>query len=127
MRVVQLNRDLVGQQIPIRVVGAKTADDVVHRAGAQEIFLQEAQFLADRSGVVRVKHPGDRFGRQRLGDRADEIAVAELVEVEGIRRARGPEPQRVDGLAAIADHRPVKWNSQQRRRFARPPEPEIRR
>ena len=45
----------------------------------------------------------------------DELAAAELLEVEDIGRGRGPEPQRVDGLAAVADDRAVERNAEQAR------------
>src|ERR1700676_191232 len=37
-----------------------------------------------REEVVRIEHARDGFGRERFGDGADEIAVAELMEGEGI-------------------------------------------
>jgi hypothetical protein len=118
MGVVQLDGGLLGQQIPIGVVGAETADDVVDGAGAQKILLQETQLPADRSRIVGVQHSADRLRRQRRGDRAHKIAVAELMKVERAGRAGGPQPQGVDGLAAIANDRTVKGDSQKSGRLA---------
>ena len=115
MRVVELQRDFVGQRRPVVAGGAKTADRVGERAGHQEVLLQEAQPLSFRGGVVGVEHACQRFGRERLGQRADEVAAAELLEVEVVRRGGGPESQRVDGLAAVADDRAVVRNPDQRR------------
>ena len=64
-------------------------------------------------GVVGIQHPRQGFGRQRPGQRADEIAAAEFLKVEIVGRRGGPQPQRVDGLAAVADHRPVKRDADQ--------------
>ena len=47
--------------------------------------------------------------------RADEITAAEFLEVEIIGCSRRPQPQRVDGFAAIADHRPVEGHADQGR------------
>ena len=52
---------------------------------------------------------------RRLGQCADEIAAAELLEVEIIGRGGGPEAQRVDGLAAVADDGPVERDADQGR------------
>ena len=71
--------------------------------------------LPHTGGVVGIQHAGEGFGRQRLGHGADEIAVAEFLEVEIVWSGGGPQPQRVDGLAAIADHRPIKGNPDQDR------------
>ena len=69
-------------------------------------------------GVVRIEHARERLGRERLGQRADEVAAAELLEVEVVRRRRGPEAQRVDGLAAVADDRAIERDADQAGRLA---------
>ena len=65
--------------------------------------------------VIGIQHTGQRFGPERLGQRADEIAAAEFLKVEVIRRGRGPKPQRVDGLAAVTHHGPIERNADQSR------------
>ena len=77
------------------------------RAGDEEILLHETQRPALLRGVVRIEDAGERLGRQGLGEGADEIAGAEPLEVEEVGRAGGPEPERVDRLAAVPDDRPV--------------------
>ena len=116
MRVVELNGDLVGQRGPIIAGGAEAADEVGQRAGDEKVFLKESQTFALRRVIVGIQHARDRLGGERFGQRADEIAAAELGEVEIIRRLDGPQAQRVDGFAAIADHGPVIRNADQRRR-----------
>ena len=46
MRVVELDRDLLGQRVPVGVVPPEAAHQVGQRAGDQEILLHEAQPLA---------------------------------------------------------------------------------
>ena len=127
VRVVELDGDLLGQRAPVGVGPAEAPHEVGQRAGDQEILLHEAQALPQARGVVGIEHPRERFGRQRLGHRADEIAAAESLKVEVIRRRRGPEPKRVDGLAAVADHRAIErdadqsWTACRRRRASVPP------
>ena len=118
MRVVELNRDLLGQRGPIIAGGAEAADKIGQRAGDEKVFLKESQTFAFRRVIVRIQHARDRFGGKRFGQRADKIAAAELREVKIIRRLDGPQAQRVDGFAAVADHRPVIRNADQRRRAA---------
>ena len=68
-----------------------------------------------RRMVVRIENAGERFGVERLGDRSDEIAAAEPLKVERMSRGGAPQAQRVDRLSAIADHRPVIGDADQRR------------
>src|SRR5689334_4323302 len=55
------------------------------------------------------------MGRQRSGQCADEIAAAEFLKIEIIMRRGPPEPQRIDGFAAVSDHRPIKRDTDQGR------------
>ena len=87
--------------------GAEAADGVGERARHEKVLLEEAQALALRRRVVRVEHAGQRLGRQRLGQRAHEVAAAELLEVEEVRRGGRPETKRVHRPAAVADDRPI--------------------
>ena len=115
MGIVELDRDLVGKLAPVGVVAAETAHEVGQRAGDQEIFLREAQPLSHLGGVVRVEHAGQRLRRDAADQGADEVARAELLEVEVVVRRGAPQPQAVDGLAAEADHGPVVGNADQGR------------
>ena len=105
--VVELDRDLVGEGLPVVAAGAEPPDDVGERAADQEVLLREPQPLAGPGGVVGVEDAGQVLGRDLLVHGAEEVAAAELGEVEGVGRRRPPEPQRVDRLAAVADDRPV--------------------
>ena len=114
MRVVELNRDLVGQRGPVVACGAEPADRVRQRAGDEKVLLEEAKPFALGRRVVRIEHARERFGGERFGQRAHEIAAAELLEVEVVRRRGGPEAQRVDRVAAEADDRPVVGKADER-------------
>ena len=57
--------------------------------------------------VVGVEHARQHLGGDLLVDGVEEIAAAELQEVEIVVGGGVPQPQRVDGLAAVADDRPV--------------------
>ena len=87
MRVVQLDGDFFGEQLPVAVGATESPHQVAQRAGDEEEFLDEPQSLPLRRRIVRIEHARDRFGRQRFGQRADEVAVAELLEVEEIGAA----------------------------------------
>ena len=92
----------------------EAAHQIGQRAGDEEVLLNEAKSLAHARGVVRVEHPRERFGGERLGQRTDEVAAAELLEVEEIGRGGRPQPQRIDRLAAEADHRTIERDADQR-------------
>jgi hypothetical protein len=79
------------------------------------MLLREAQSLPHARGVVRIENPGQGLGREPLGQRAHELAGAERLEIEHIGRRGGPEPERVDGLAAVAHHRAIEWQPKQAR------------
>ena len=102
---------LSGNVCQSALVHAKTAHEIRERARHQKIFLNKTQSLPHGGVVVGVEHPGQRFGPEGFRQRADEIAAAEFLEVEVILRRRGPEPQRIDGLAAVADDGPIERNT----------------
>ena len=57
MRVVQLDRDLVGQNTDVAILLAHVPrDEIQERGGGEEIFLAQTQLLARRRLVARVKH-----------------------------------------------------------------------
>ena len=69
---------------------AEAPHQIGQRTGDQEILLHKAQSLSHAGGVVGIEHPRERFGGERLGQRADEIAAAELLEVEDNPARRPP-------------------------------------
>ena len=104
-----------GQGAPVGVARAETPHEIGQRAGDQKIFLHKTQSLPHGGVIVGIQHPGQRFGLECLGQRADEIAAAEFLKVEVIVCRRGPEPQRIDGLAAVADDRAIERNADESR------------
>ena len=116
--VVELDGDFLGKRIPVGVAAAETPHQVGQRAGHQEILLHEAQPLPHARGIIGIQYPRQGLGRERLGLRADKIAGAESLKIEIIRRCGGPEPKRIDRLAAVADHGAVERDAEQRGRLA---------
>ncbi len=80
VRVVQLDRHLVGELRNVAVLFQVTVDEVLQRGRCEEIFLAQPEFLAGRSRVARIEHLGDRFGSNLLGLRRDVIPRVEHVE-----------------------------------------------
>ena len=78
-----------------------------------------ASVIPDRKGKVEAgvghaqKTPlrGLRF--ESLGHGTDKLAVAEYLKVKELGRGRGPEPERIDGFAAVAHHRPIERDPNQ--------------
>src|SRR2546423_15497203 len=115
MRVVELNRRLVRQRVPVVVGPPETAHQVRERAGDEEIFLHKTQALTPACRVIWIQYARERFGVERVRERTDEIADAEPLKVKIVRRRRRPEAQRVDRLPAESDHWPVVSNYDQAR------------
>src|SRR5215510_5621768 len=119
MCIVELDRDFIGKRTPVEVVNPEAPHEIGERAGDQKIFLYKPQSLSLARVVVGIQYAGQRFGLERLSQRADEIAAAKFLKVEIIVRRRGPEPQRIDGLAVGTDYWTVERDSDQTGRPAR--------
>ena len=102
-----------GSALQSALLAPEAPHEIGQRAGDQKVLLHKAQALPHARGVVGIQDPRERFGRERLRHRADEIAAAEFLKVEVIGGRRGPEPERVDGLAAVAHHGTIEGNADQ--------------
>ena len=107
MRVVELDRRLVGQRQQVAVLAEMALQDVLQRGGREEILLPQPQFLAGGVRVGRIEHARQRVGLVALAQRADMVAGVEGGEQDRVDRHRRPQPQRVDAVAAPADDRRV--------------------
>src|SRR4029077_3282858 len=86
MRVVELDRDLVWNQMPIPVPAMEAAYKVGQRAGHEKVFLHKTQRLSDLGAVVGIEHARQRFRSKSTGKRTDKIAAAELLKIKIIGR-----------------------------------------
>ncbi len=102
MRVVELDRERVGQRVEAAAFGEVLRQHVLQARADEEVLLLEAQFLALRRGVVRVQDARDVLGLRLRGRGLDVPARIEHLDVERRDRAACPEPQVVDGRAAVA-------------------------
>ena len=107
MGVVELHRGLLREDAQLAVGGKMPLDQILQRGRDEEIFLAQPQFAARGAFIVGIEEFADRLGAGFLGDRAEIVAGVEGIEPERIGRARRPQPQRVDVLAAPADDRGV--------------------
>src|SRR5438045_8904496 len=73
----------------------------------EKIFLTQAKFAACRTLVIGIEELADRLSACLLGAGAQIVAGVENVELERVGRARRPQPQRVDVLAAPTHDRGV--------------------
>ena len=104
VRVVQLDEDALRQAGEGQAVGPEAAQDVLDRAGDEEVLLAQPQLLALQDVVVGVEHLRQVLRQHLPFDRLDVGAAVEVVEVERVRGLRLPEAQRVDRLGAVAHH-----------------------
>ena len=98
---------LSGERRPVVPAAEEPGDDVGQGAGDEEVFLDEPERAAPGRRVVRVEDAADRLGEDPVRHRAEEIAAAELAEIEDVRGRGLPEAEGVDRPPPVADHRPV--------------------
>ena len=99
---------LCGEAAQLAVGREMALHQILQRGRDEEIFLAQPQ-LAARPGSRRSDRGLCRSASARAcsAQRADMVAGVEDVEPQRIGRARRPQPQRVDVLAAPADDRRV--------------------
>ena len=107
MRVVELNRGVVGQGADVAELFDVATDEIEQRGRSEEIFLPQPQLLAGRGRVARIEHLGDRLGAHGVRKGADVVAGVEGVELQRVDGARRPQSQRIDVTTAPTDDRRV--------------------
>ena len=100
MRVVELDRDVIGQRRQVAVLLKVPPQEVLERRRREKDLLPESQLVSGGGVVARVQHPRDRLEPHAVGEGADMISTIEVLEIELIGGARRPQPQRVDVHAA---------------------------
>src|SRR5262245_21281366 len=115
MCIVELDSNLIGKRSPIAVVRPEAPHEIGERAGYEKVLLHKTQSLAHACVVVGIQDPSQRLGLERLRKRSDEIADTELLKVEIIICSPSPEPECIDGLAAIANDRAIERNTNENR------------
>src|SRR5580658_9985952 len=98
--IVQLNRSLLRQSMPVEHRAPEATHQVRQRAGDQKVLLHESKLPAYNRGVVRIKNARERLGGERLSERGYQVTAAERMEVEIVGRCSAPEAQRPDSVAS---------------------------
>ena len=104
MRVVQLHEDLLRQRLQRVLADHMAAQDVLQRAGDEEVLLTQPQLLALLRVVVRIQDFRQRLRLHLVHDGANVFAAVEVLKINFVVGLRGPQAERVDRLAAVADH-----------------------
>ncbi len=107
VRVVEVDRHLVGERVQRAVFGQVARDDVLDRCAGEEVLLAQAQLATGRRAVVRVQHPRDVLELVLHLGGARVVAAVEGVQIDVRRRRRLPQPQRADLARAVARHHHV--------------------
>ena len=110
MRVVQVDGHLVRERLDVRVADLEAPDDILQRAGHEEILLLETKLLALLDAVVRIQDLRNVFRQRFAFVGLDVIAVVEKLEIEFLRGLGRPEPQVVHRVVAVAGDRKVVGN-----------------
>jgi hypothetical protein len=79
MRVVELDRNAVGQAGEVAIFPEVAAQQILQRGGGEEVFLPQAQFLAGRAVVAGIQDLGDRLGPDLFRQGANVVAAVEGV------------------------------------------------
>jgi len=87
--VVELDGHLLRELVPVLVAPAEAADDVLERAGDEEVLLDEAELLAALGVVVGIEHLGDGLTGVLVAHRLLVTAAVEGLEVEILGRLGG--------------------------------------
>src|SRR5688572_5491216 len=95
MGVVELHRETFVETIWLTAEESMQAEHVLQGTRNKEKLLLQAQSLALRRFVIRIKDLGDVFGLDFCFDRAEVIALVERGEIEGFHCLGFPETQRV--------------------------------
>ena len=107
VRVVELDGNLLGERLPVRIVLTEAADDVLERAGDEEILLDQSQLLAALGLVIRIENLGNGLTDILVTDSLVVATAVEGLKVEILGRLGRPETQEVDGVRAVSGHRDV--------------------
>jgi len=102
VRVVQVDRGVLGQVCERPMLGQVARNDVLHRGRHEEVLLAQAQFPAGRRAVVRIQNPGDAFEAILELGRSREVAAIERIEVQMCGRGGLPQAQRRDAVGAVS-------------------------
>ncbi len=107
MRVIEVNRHLVGQLFD-PVVGLEVAPQQVLQRGAdKKVFLLQAQLATVLGAVIRIQHTRHVF-RGILGfDRRGVVALVEQGQVDHLGRGGRPQPEGIDRTGAVARHQGI--------------------
>ncbi len=107
VRVVQVDRHLLGQRVQRTVLEQMPADDVLDRRAGEEVLLAQPQLAPGRRAVVRVKHPGDVLELVLHLGSTLVVATVEGVQVDVLRRGGAPQSQRADFARTVPRHHHV--------------------
>ena len=109
--VVELDGDLLGERLPAGVVLAEAADDVLERAGHEEILLDEAEFLSALVLVIGVENLGNGLAEVLLPHRLLITTAVEGLEVEFLGCLRFPQAEVIDRIGPVSGDRDIVGNT----------------
>ncbi len=107
MRVVQLDRVLAGEIIPVVVLLFEHLDQITNSRSAEKVLLLEPELLSRIRRIIRVEHRGDIFSPLPRLDGAEIITLIELSKFEFIGRLSLPQSQVVAIEGVVSWHRHV--------------------
>src|SRR5580704_16601491 len=106
MCIVELNGVVAADLVDAMPRRAVAPEYIAHRAGNEEVFLDETQLAACLGRVRRIEHLRHGFHGYLPLHRAQIVAVIEDCHVEFGRRTRRVEPEKIDAASAITHD----WN-----------------
>ena len=95
VRVVELDGHLLGERAPVGIGAAEAAHESASEQATRKYSCTKRSRLPQLGGVVGIEDAGQRFGASVVGQRADELAVAERLEVEVVSGAAAAQSRSV--------------------------------
>src|ERR1700742_5264415 len=101
MRVVQLDRNRIRQGRQRSSLARVRRQNILQAGADEEVLLLEAQLLALRRGVVRIKHSRQILRLDLIMNGSGIVAGVEGVDLKRRDGGSRPEPQMIDRRAAL--------------------------
>ncbi len=104
MGVVQLDRSVIGKNVPIIVLLAEPVEDVLERRRDEQIFLLQPKLPAFENVVAGVQDARDVLGKGLVFAGPDVVAVVEIIQLELLRGLGREQPKRVHRVRVVSRH-----------------------
>ena len=90
MRVVEVDRDAIGQQVEVFGLRQEARQDILNGRGNEEVLLSQAQFAPFGRAVIRIEHAAHRARPDAWGQGIDKRSAVESQQIDAADGLRAP-------------------------------------